>query len=173
MSAKSERWMAVSPVCPYGFDAMLKFIPAIPEQYDEFLQMMWEDGQEYWENTMRIMQMTWEEYGHIFRTRGEVHAIYQDNDLVGFYWIEERDDTLHLHGLILKAEFQGQGIGTAVLTMLAEKYTGKRDKIELGVYQANSGAIRLYEKIAFQITRSLGDLGFYIMQKPLILQVES
>lgn len=155
--------MAVSPVCPYGFDAMLKFIPANPEQYDEFLQMMWEDGQEYWENAMRIMQMTWEEYAQIFRTRGEVRAIYQDDDLAGFCWIEERDDTFHLHGLILKTGFQGQEIGTAVLTMLAEKYTGKMHKIELGVYQANTGAIRLYEKMGFQITRRLGDLGFYIM----------
>ena len=41
------------------------------------------------------------------------------------------------------------------------------DKIELGVYQANTGAIRLYEKMGFQITRNLDDLHFYIMQKPL------
>ena len=26
---------------------MLKFAPATAEQYDQFLQMMWEDGQEY------------------------------------------------------------------------------------------------------------------------------
>jgi ribosomal protein S18 acetylase RimI-like enzyme len=152
---------------------MLIYSPAIPEQYDEFLQMMWDDGQEYWENTMRIMQMTWEEYAQIFRTRGEVQAIYMDDSLAGFYWIEERDDTLHLHGLILKTEFQGQGVGTTVLTMLANKYTGKMDKIELGVYQANLGAIRLYEKMGYQITRILGDLGFYIMQKPLMPQAGS
>ena len=45
------------------------------------------------------------------------------------------------------------------------------DKIELGVYQSNTGAIRFYEKMGFQITRSLSDLPFYIMQKPLIPQV--
>jgi len=146
---------------------MLRFTPATPEQYSEFLQMMWNDGQEYWENTMRIMQMTWEEYTQIFRTLGIVQAIYKDDLLAGFYWIEEREDTLHLHGLILKSKFQGQAIGTAVLTMLAKKYKGKVNKIELGVYQANSGAIRLYEKVGFQITRSLGDLHFYVMQKPL------
>jgi len=87
--------------------------------------MMWDDGQEYMENTLRIMQMTWDEYTQIFRTRGEVRAIYQDAELAGFYWTEERRDTLHLHGLILKADFQGQGIGTTVLTMLAESYIDK------------------------------------------------
>ncbi len=105
-------------------------------------------------------------------TRGEVRAIYKDADLAGFYWIEERGDTLHLHGLILKADFQGQGIGTAVLTLLTESYSGKLDKIELGVYQANSSAIRLYEKMGFQITRSLDDLHFYIMQKALNVPME-
>jgi ribosomal protein S18 acetylase RimI-like enzyme len=146
---------------------MLTYAPATNEQYDLFLQMMWDDGEDYWENTMRVMQMTWEEYGQIFRTRGDVHAIYRDTILAGFYWIEERGDTLHVHGLILKSKFQGQGIGTTVLNMLAERYTSKKDKIELGVYQANSRAIRLYEKLGYQITRNLGDLHFYIMQKPL------
>jgi ribosomal protein S18 acetylase RimI-like enzyme len=152
---------------------MIIYSPPSPEQYDEFLQMMWDDGQAYWENTMCIMQMTWEEYAQIFRTRGEVKAIYLDDNLTGFYWIEEREDNLHLHGLILKTIFQRQGIGTAVLTRLVEKYTGKLGKIELGVYQTNSGAIRLYEKMGFQITRSLDDLRFYIMQKPLTPLPES
>lgn len=149
---------------------MLKFVPATPEQYDQFLQMMWEDGQEYLRNAMRVMQMTWDEYAQIFRTRGEVRAIDQDADLAGFYWVEERGDTLHLHGLILKAKFQGQGIGTSVLTMLAESYASKMNIIELGVYQANTGAIKLYEKMGYKIIRSLDDLHFYIMQKSLTSQ---
>ena len=146
---------------------MLTYRSTTPEQYDQFRQMMWDDGQENMENTLRIMQMTWDEYSQIFRARGEVRAIYQDAELAGFYWVEERGDTLHLHGLILKSDFQGKGIGTAVLTMLAQTYTCKTDKIELGVYQANSGAIRLYEKMGYQITRSLDDLHFYIMHKML------
>ena len=152
---------------------MLTFAFTTPDQSDEFLQMMWEDGQAYLENTMRVIQMSWEQYGHIFRTRGEVKAIYQEANLAGFYWIEERDDTLHLHGLILKPEFQGQGIGTAILTMLADRYSGKLDKIELGVYQENTGAIRLYQKMGYVITKSLDDLDFFIMQKPLIKQISS
>lgn len=57
--------------------------------------------------------------------------------------------------------------------MLIERFTAKMDKIELGVHQSNSGAIRLYEKMGFQTVRFLDDLGFYIMQKPLIQPVDS
>ena len=149
---------------------MLTYTAATPEQYDIFLQMMWEDGQEYGylETAMKLMQMTWEEYAQLFRTRGQVRSIFDGERLAGFYWIEERGDTLHLHGLILNKDCQGKGIGTAVLTMLAKSYTGKMDKIELGVYKANAGAIKLYEKTGFNITNDLSDLGFFIMQKSLI-----
>jgi ribosomal protein S18 acetylase RimI-like enzyme len=146
---------------------MLAFAPATPEQYADFLQMMWDDGQDYMEITLRVMQMTWEQYFQLFRTRGDVLVINQGADLVGFYWIEQRGDTLHLHGLILKPEFQAQGIGTTVLTMLEKQYAGKVDKIELGVYQENVGAKRLYEKMGFTIIKTLTDLPFHIMQKSL------
>jgi ribosomal protein S18 acetylase RimI-like enzyme len=147
---------------------MITYSTPSTDQYEQFLQLMWDDGQEYWENTLRLMQMTWEQFTHIFHTRGEVHAIYQDGQLAGFFWTEHREDTLHLHGLILKSEFRGQGIGTAVLNKLSDDYCSKVDRIELGVYQDNTGAIRLYKRMGFVITRNLEDLHFYIMQKALI-----
>jgi ribosomal protein S18 acetylase RimI-like enzyme len=159
--------MAVLPACPYGFNCMLEFASPTPEQYDLFLQWMWDDGQEYMVRTMRLMNMTWDEYSQIFRTRGEVYSICQDTDLAGFYWIEQRGDTLHLHGLILMPAFQGKGIGTSVLTMLEKKFSGKVDKIELGVYQENSRAISLYQRNGYQVTQTLDDLHFLIMQKQL------
>jgi ribosomal protein S18 acetylase RimI-like enzyme len=146
---------------------MLTYAAPTAEQYDQSLKMMWDDGQEYWENTLRLMQMTWEQYAQIFRTLGEVQAIYQDDQLAGFYWNELREHTLHLHGLILKPEFRGQGIGTAVLNKLSQSSSGKVARIELGVYQGNTGAIRLYQSMGFTITRTLDDLHFYIMQVPL------
>jgi len=149
---------------------MLAYLEPTPEQSDQFLEWMWADGHEYWENTLRIMHMTWEEYARIFRTLGKVRAIFQDGNLAGFYWIEERDDTLHLHGLILRPEFQGQGIGSVVLTMLADEYKGRMEQIELGVYQGNKGAIRLYERMGFCLTRTLDDLHFNIMQKKLAVR---
>ena len=147
---------------------MITYTSPTPEQYDLFLQMTRGDGQEYMEQTLRLMEMSWSEYSQIFHTRGKVFAIHKDNDLAGFYWIEERGDTLHLHGLILMSPFQGMGIGTTVLTMLDNKFSGKVDKIELGVYQQNTGAIRLYKKLGYQVTETLDDLHFFIMQKQLV-----
>jgi ribosomal protein S18 acetylase RimI-like enzyme len=51
--------------------------------------------------------------------------------------------------------------------MLENQYTSKVDKIELGVYQENVGAKRLYEKMGFTIIKTLTDLPFHIMQKSL------
>ena len=147
---------------------MITYATPSAEQYEQFLQIMWDDGQEYWENTLRLMQMTWEQFAHIFHTCGKVHAIYKDGQLAGFYWTEHREDTLHLHGLILKPEFRGQGIGTTVLNRLSDDCHGRLDRIELGVYQDNAGAIRLYKRMGFEIIRNLEDLHFYVLQKALI-----
>jgi ribosomal protein S18 acetylase RimI-like enzyme len=52
--------------------------------------------------------------------------------------------------------------------MLEDRYKGRMDKIELGVYQENSRAIRIYKKMGYRITQILDELHFYIMQKPLL-----
>jgi ribosomal protein S18 acetylase RimI-like enzyme len=144
---------------------MLEYSSPTPEQYNLFLQLMRDDGQEYMERAMSRMNMTWEEFSQIFLTRGEVVSIYQDSNLSGFYWIEERGDALHLHGLFLMPAFQGRGIGTSVLNMLEKKFSGKVGKIELGVYQENPKAIRLYKRFGYQVTKTLDDLHFFIIQK--------
>lgn len=72
------------------------------------------------------MQMNLEEFSRLFRTVGEVYGIYQDGELAGFYWVEPRETTLHLHGLILRPEFQGQGIGREVLSYLDEQYSERK-----------------------------------------------
>ena len=91
-----------------------------------------------------------------------------DDCLAGFYWIEERGKTLHLHGLILKAAFQGKGIGTAVIRMLVESYQGQVKAIELGVHQSNARAKKLYERLGFEVVKYRHDLGYFIMQRPIL-----
>ncbi len=147
---------------------MLTYKPAIYEQYDEFWQLMLKEAADYLERTMELMQMTLEEAQHLFKTVGQVCGIYQEDALAGFYWIEERDTVLHLHGLVLASEFQGKGIGTQVLTMLASTYSGKMETIELGVHESNVGARRLYERLGYQVVEYMDDLGFYIMQRSLV-----
>jgi len=128
---------------------------------------MRDEAHEYLQRTMELMQMTQEQFDHLFRTIGHVYGIYEGKRLAGFYWIEERERFLHLHALILKSEFQGRGIGSEVLNMLASEYKDTASSIELGVHELNERAIRLYEQQGFRTVKQLDDVKFRIMQKRL------
>ena len=136
---------------------MLTYKLATCEQYDIFWQFISEQAVDY-------MQMTLEETRHLFGTVGQTYGIYQEDALVGFYWIEERDNVLYLIGLVLASEFQGKGIGTQVLTMLATTYCGRMGTIELRVHKSNVRARNLYERLGYQTMQYMDDLGFYIMR---------
>ena len=146
---------------------MLTYQPATSEQIDEFLHLIRLDAADYLDRTMELMQMTWAQFAQLVKTVGHVFAIYYDSQLVGFYWVEERDRIVHLHGLVIGRDHQSQGIGTQVLTMLAHQYAGTMDAIELGVHESNARARALYERLGYQTIKHLADLGFYILQCPL------
>lgn len=145
---------------------MISFLPAADEQFDEFLELT-RDAASYLERTLQLMQMSWEDFSRLFRSVGQVYGVYSDGQLAGFYWVEQRDRVLHLHGLVLKSEFQGQGIGSAILKMLESQYKGRVHAIELGVHRSNRRAKALYERLGYQSVRMLDDLEFDIMQKRL------
>ena len=144
---------------------MLSYRLSSPEQFEHFFNLMVEESKDYIHTTLQLMQADLVEFSHLFRTVGEVHGIYKDDELAGFYWVELREAVLHLHGLILRPEFQGQGIGVEVLSFLEAQYLENLKVIELGVHCTNERAIALYEKQGYQTTRTDEDLGFLIMQK--------
>lgn len=144
---------------------MLSYQPTRPEQFEAFFDLMVEESVEYILTTLQLMQADLAEFSRLFRTVGEVYGIYQDGELAGFYWVEVRETVLHLHGLILRPEFQGQGIGQAVLSDLETQYSEQVEAIELGVHRSNERAIALYTKQGYRIVRAFDDLGFYVMQK--------
>lgn len=147
--------------------SMLTYQQATPEQIDEFLHLMRLDAADYLDHTMELMQMTWTQFAHLVKTVGHVFSIYRENRLVGFYWFEERDRIVHLHGLVIRGDYQGQGIGTDVLTRLACQYARTMDAIELGVHESNDRGRALYESLGYRVTKHLADLGFYVLQRPL------
>lgn len=146
---------------------MIDLSPAPDGQYDEFLRLMLNETGSYLEPTLQRMQMSWEEFTRLFRTVGQVYGVYSGGALAGFCWVEPRGRVLHLHGLVLKGEFQGRGIGSATLEVLESRYKGTVDVIELGVHRSNRRAIALYERLGYRRVRVLDDLGFDIMQKQL------
>lgn len=134
--------------------------------YDKFLGWT-RDEAGYLGPTLELMQMTWPEFETLFRTVGQVYGICEDGQPAGFYWIEERDAVLHLHGLILQESFRGRGIGTKALKMLEDRYREEMDVIELGVHESNVRARALYDKLGYETVKVLDHLGFYVMQKRL------
>lgn len=151
-------------------DVQIMCQPAAPEQYDEFFQLMLEEAKDYLEQTMKLMEMPVERFRQLFETVGQVFAIYLEDRVAGFYWIEGRAEILHLHGLVLGKEFQGKGIGSKILTSLEREYQSKMNAIELGVHRTNTGAKKLYAKLGYRVVRELPELGFEILQKSLMVK---
>ena len=148
-------------------DSQLICQPAIDEQIDEFLELLRTDAENYLIPTMQVMGWSWAEFAQRVRGVGRVFCVFQGEQKVGCYWIEERGRILHLHGIVVARAFQGQGIGSQIIHQLAEEYRGRMDAIELGVHQSNQRAKALYERLGFAAIRFLPEVGFYIMQLPL------
>ena len=134
------------------------------ERVVEFLELLREDARDYLDQTIALMGETWEHFVQIAQQVGKVYEVVQDGQSAGYYWIEERGKELHLHGIVVKAEFRGQGIGTAILEKLREDYTGRMEVIELGVHDSNVRARALYERMGFVTLRRVEELGFAVMQ---------
>ncbi len=146
---------------------MLTYKPAKPEHYEEFLWLMQSYAGDYLKHTLKLMEISWEQFARLFRTTGRVYGIYEAGQLAGFYWIEERGRELHLHGLVLKEQFQGRGVGTQVLKKLEVEYRDSMELIELGVHESNQRARILFDRLGYETVKVLDDLGFHIMQKRL------
>ncbi len=146
---------------------MLTFEPAREAQYAEFFQMMRDLSAAYLETTLALTQLTWQDFERLFRSTGQVFGIYEEGQLAGFYWIEQRERVLHLHGPFVKPSFQGHGIGSQVLKMLESEYSSRVNAVELGVHDSNAQAKSLYEKVGFETIKRLDELGFSVMQKRL------
>ena len=143
---------------------MLTFHEVNGEQVVAFLELLRQDARDYLDQTIALMGETWEHFVQIAQQVGKVYQVSQDGQPAGYYWIEERGKELHLHGIVVRAAFRGQGIGTAVLEKLREEYAGRMDVIELGVHDSNARAKALYERMGFVTVRRVEELGFAVMQ---------
>jgi ribosomal protein S18 acetylase RimI-like enzyme len=122
---------------------------------------------DYIDTTMELLGMSVNEFEHFMKTLGQVFSINWNNEVAGYYWIEERGQELHLHGIVLKEEYQRQGIGTSTLRMIEKQYKGQKDFIELGVHLSNKRALKLYQELGYKIETTKEDLKFHIMRKKL------
>ncbi|OUP26372.1 GNAT family N-acetyltransferase [Faecalibacterium sp. An192] len=79
----------------------------------------------------------------------EYTCILADGQKAGYYHFSPMDsDTMELDDLYLFPAFRGHGIGTAVIQKCCAETS---QPIMLYVFQKNTGAIALYQRMGFQI----------------------
>ena len=80
----------------------------------------------------------------------ETIYIYKENNInKGFIHIQNGLDIIDLLNIIVKPEYQNQGIGSVLLKYIIDNKQDK--KIMLEVRSKNSNAIKLYQKYDFKI----------------------
>ena len=139
---------------------MVSFTPALPEDA-EVLFSLNRDLIARYEDISAIDHervLLWVRR-NIERNIPHFSRILLDGELAGYFCLTEEDGTWELDSLFVLPPFQRRGIGTAVLRHCQRAYPS----LLLYVFRANRGAIRLYEKMGFSITKEVGKTR-YIMQ---------
>ena len=142
-----------------------------PGQFEQLLELVYHQKCAYLEPMLDLIQLTSEQFGQYFKTTGMAYRICESGELAGLCWVEQQGRSLFLHGLIIKDEYQGRGIGTQTLKFLESAYRRRVDCIELHVHISNPRAKALYERYGFETVQFLEDSGFYVMQKAIRVPV--
>jgi ribosomal protein S18 acetylase RimI-like enzyme len=81
-----------------------------------------------------------------------VSVIDVDGRRAGGLFVETKPDSLYIHEIQVLPEYQGRGVGTAVLRDVIERAARRGLAVTLSVVSANPGAKRLYERLGFKVT---------------------
>ena len=85
---------------------------------------------------------------------------------VGSLWIGEHEGDLYVFDIVVDESARGRGHGTAALRLVEELARARgADAVALSVFAHNSGAIRLYERLGYEVV--IKDKGGQRMRKPL------
>ncbi len=91
----------------------------------------------------------------------EYIRIIVDGEAAGYFHLSEEGGKMELDDLYLFSEYRGRGIGSAVIRHCCESTSLP---VFLYVFAKNEGAIRLYERMGFEIVESVGQTR-YIMER--------
>ncbi len=84
--------------------------------------------------------------------RDRIHVLARGGEVVGYCFLWEFDQPVPLLGLGLADAWQGQGLGEPLLRLLvAEAAAAGREGVELTTVTTNGRALRLYQKIGFEM----------------------
>ena len=142
---------------------MITFAPALEEDLETLYQLNKELIDRY-EDTAAIAYdrvLDWVR-DNLRENLPSFRRVLKDGELAGFYCltIDEFWDTAELDSLFVLPQYRNQGIGTHILQEVKDTIPFP---ISLYVFRENQGAVRLYERMGFQITKEVSPTR-YIMQ---------
>jgi len=121
---------------------------------EELAQATWEPGQkEFFVRWQFELQRR--EYDSRFPS-AEYDVILIDDKSAGRIWIGTDDDEIRLLDIALLPEFQNQGVGTFLLSLLIEEATRANKRLRHMVFVHNNEAHRFYERLGFIVIEDLG-----------------
>jgi ribosomal protein S18 acetylase RimI-like enzyme len=138
-----------------------------PAQYGELLELISQQHGTCMRPLFDWLALVYDDFGAYFRQTGSAYRVCRDGFLVGMAWVEWSDKLLFIHGLIVKPECQGQGIGNWALEALEKRFRRHVRGIGLWVHSSNPRARALYERQGFRTAGYLAESGFYQMVKPI------
>ena len=71
---------------------------------------------------------------------------------IGGLMLEPLADSMYIHEIQVLPEWQGQGIGTAVVRQIITQAASRGATVTLSVVPANPRAKQLYERLGFEVT---------------------
>jgi len=121
---------------------------------EELAQAAWEPGQkEFFVRWQFELQRR--EYDSRF-PHAEYDVILVDDKPAGRIWIGTDDDEMRLLDIALLPEFQNQGVGTRLLSLLIDEATRTNKRLRHMVFVHNNDAHRFYERLGFLVIEDLG-----------------
>ena len=76
---------------------------------------------------------------------------------IGMLDVERRPDEIYLSRIEIHPDYQGQGIGTRLISALADEATAKGQDLVLDVFTVNHRAQALYQRLGFKEVARHGD----------------
>jgi ribosomal protein S18 acetylase RimI-like enzyme len=70
----------------------------------------------------------------------------------GALMLESKPDSIYIQEIQVLPEYQGQGIGTAIVKQVVEQAASQNLGVTLSVVPANPRARQLYERLGFRVT---------------------
>lgn len=85
-----------------------------------------------------------------FKPDSTTLLLYEGQE-IGLLEAEEQPDCFFIQSLLIVPEFQGRGIGTALLNEFITKALAVNKPVRLDVLQVNKSALKLYQRLGFTI----------------------